>query len=105
MSHEDGIYLYEMLTLSIEPYAIHSSRSQITFHIQRSEVIINNECVDDNEDDDRFCHHNTTLKMKFMKYSYDHNYYISTSSQTVLQVDKLKNKIIFLSIIEYLFRI
>ena len=48
-----------MLTLSVEPYAIHSSRSQITFHIQRSEVIINNECVDDNEDDDRFCHHNT----------------------------------------------
>ena len=77
-----------MLTLSIEPYAIHSSRSQITFHIQRSEVIINNECVDDNEDDDRFCHHNTTLKMKFMKYSYDHNYYISTSSQTFLHVDK-----------------
>ena len=89
MSHEDGIYLYEMLTLSVEPYAIHSSRSQITFHIQRSEVIINNECVDDNEDDDRFCHHNTTLKMK---YSYDHNYYISTSSQTFSQVDKRGTK-------------
>ena len=75
MSHEDGIYLLEMLTISIEPYAIHSSRSQITFQIQRSEIIINNECVYDDKDDDRFCHYCTENEIlvvyKIASVSYD----------------------------------